>query len=300
MARKGLGKGLDSLIPDIYNEDFDSNSSHSLDDMLKGKDVEEISDVSEENSDDLSEDNVQQDSDVASQSEDAEVDSSVGVSEDSVQDTNVVEESSVDVSENSDVGKNTSVNDDIQDDTTEDSDENISDDKLVNNDYSEEVREVESPVEKDSKIVDKSSTEEVVAREDNPKVVRQSPAEDVSKEVVEEVVREEISEVVETPVKQDLASEKESSPKSPTKKILEEIENQKQEFNYNPDHVEEVKKIVDKNPRITLWSSKSSAVFRYLRKTEPEFSISKEASRLIEDAVSKKYPEIWALFADDE
>ena len=62
------------------------------------------------------------------------------------------------------------------------------------------------------------------------------------------------------------------------------------------EHVAEVKEIVDKNPRITLWSSRSSAVFRYLRKTEPEFSISKEASKLIEEAVAKKYPEIWALF----
>ena len=34
MARKGLGKGLDSLIPDFYNEDFDSNSPQSLEDML--------------------------------------------------------------------------------------------------------------------------------------------------------------------------------------------------------------------------------------------------------------------------
>mgnify|MGYP003298354371 CR=1 FL=1 len=47
-------------------------------------------------------------------------------------------------------------------------------------------------------------------------------------------------------------------------------------------HVKEVKEIVNKNPRITLWSARSSAVFRYLRKTEPEFSISKEASTLID------------------
>ena len=30
MPRKGLGKGLDSLIPDIYDENFDSNSTPSL------------------------------------------------------------------------------------------------------------------------------------------------------------------------------------------------------------------------------------------------------------------------------
>jgi hypothetical protein len=72
-----------------------------------------------------------------------------------------------------------------------------------------------------------------------------------------------------------------------------------QEIKIQKEHVEEVKRIVNKNPRITLWSSRSSAVFRYLRKTEPEFSISKEASLLIEEAVSKKYPEIWALFDED-
>ncbi|MDO9044732.1 MAG: AAA family ATPase [Methanobacteriaceae archaeon] len=53
---------------------------------------------------------------------------------------------------------------------------------------------------------------------------------------------------------------------------------------------------VKKNPRITLWSSRSAAVLRYLKKTQPEFSISKEASKLIEDAVKEKYPEIWDLF----
>ena len=136
MARKGLGKGLDSLIPDFYNEDFDSNSPQSLEDMLNENEDTEISEVNK-----TSEDN---DSDIRS--------------EESVQ-------------------------------------------------------------------------------------------------------------------------------TSPEVKIQEE-------------HIAEVKQIVDKNPRITLWSSRSSAVFRYLRKTEPEFSISKEASILIEEAVSKKYPEIWALFED--
>lgn len=55
---------------------------------------------------------------------------------------------------------------------------------------------------------------------------------------------------------------------------------------------------INKNPRISLWSAKSAAVLRYLRKTEPEFSISNEASVLIEKAVKEKYPEIWALFKE--
>ena len=41
MARKGLGKGLDSLIPEFYNEDFDINSPQSLEDMLNEKDNQE-------------------------------------------------------------------------------------------------------------------------------------------------------------------------------------------------------------------------------------------------------------------
>ena len=58
----------------------------------------------------------------------------------------------------------------------------------------------------------------------------------------------------------------------------------------------EVIETVEKNPRITLWSARSAAVLRYLRKTEPEFSISNEASNLIDEAIAEKYPEIWTLF----
>jgi hypothetical protein len=40
MAR-GLGKGLNSLIPEIYDEDFDSNSAQSLEDILNEQSSEE-------------------------------------------------------------------------------------------------------------------------------------------------------------------------------------------------------------------------------------------------------------------
>ena len=66
----------------------------------------------------------------------------------------------------------------------------------------------------------------------------------------------------------------------------------------NEDLIEEILAEIKKNPRISLWSAKSAAVLRYLRKTEPEFSISSEASLLIEKAVKEKYPEIWALFEE--
>lgn len=84
--------------------------------------------------------------------------------------------------------------------------------------------------------------------------------------------------------------------------VEEEVEEQPEALELSQkeiDNIKEVKEIVDKNPRITLWSAQSSAVFRYLRKTEPEFSISKEASILIEKAVREKYPDIWKLFDEN-
>jgi hypothetical protein len=173
MARKGLGKGLDSLIPDFYNEDFDSNSTQSLEDMLKENESEEsVEEVLEEIEDDKNDSEV-----------DNDTDKDGGVQQDA-----------------------------------------------------EETQEDE---------------------EDD------SPSEDL-----------------------------------PSDQGSEDSLQSSQKVEVKQEHIDEVIEIVEKNPRITLWSSKSSAVFRYLRKTEPEFSISKEASILIEEAVSKKYPEIWALFKD--
>jgi hypothetical protein len=66
----------------------------------------------------------------------------------------------------------------------------------------------------------------------------------------------------------------------------------------DPEIVAAILDDVNKNPRISLWSAKSAAVLRYLRRTEPEFSISSEASLLIEEAIKEKYPEIWELFEE--
>ena len=173
MARKGLGKGLDSLIPDFYNEDFDSNSTQSLEDILN------------ENEKPLDD----------------------------------VEESIEDEPKKENIFENLEEENDQEDPNTNSKQKEVQ----MDNGQSEDLHS------------DKSSEEGLQS--------------------------------------------------------LQEKEIQKA-------HVAEVKEIVDKNPRITLWSSRSSAVFRYLRKTEPEFSISKEASLLIEEAVAKKYPEIWALFDD--
>lgn len=176
MARKGLGKGLDSLIPDFYDEDFDSNSTQSLEDLL--------------------------------------------------------------------------------------------------NDSSDEDETAEENIEVQEEEVEITNGDEKDDQEDN-------------KSGDEEEIQEEETQVIDGP-SEDIYSDNSS----------EESVRTSQKIEIQQEHVDEVKEIVDKNPRITLWSSRSSAVFRYLRKTEPEFSISKEASVLIEEAVAKKYPEIWALFED--
>ena len=183
MPRKGLGKGLDSLIPNFYDEDFDSNSTQSLEDMLN--DIEEKTPEEEQSS-----------------------------------------------GEKKNIFEELEEENDKKDDSNSTSDEEIEEEKTY----------------------------------------------ELPKEIIEE--DDEASEGI----SRDKGDE-DSVQTSPKAQI-------------NPAHVDEVKEIVDKNPRITLWSARSSAVFRYLRKTEPEFSISKEASTLIDEAVSKKYPEIWELFDD--
>lgn len=179
MPRKGLGKGLDSLIPQFYDEDFDSNSPQSLEDILND-------------------------------------------------------------------------NEDKTPDAQPSKDE-ASENKNIFEQLEEEASEDDSDAEE-------------------------------AKEEVEDVVEEEPAE--ETVFEEEPVIEDEEDEKTPS------------DIQVNEAHVDEVKEIVNKNPRITLWSSRSSAVLRYLRKTEPEFSISKEASSLIEEAISKKYPEIWELFDD--
>ncbi|MCR5026415.1 MAG: AAA family ATPase [Methanobrevibacter sp.] len=179
----GLGKGLDSLIPDYYDEDFDSNGAQSLEDMLK-----------EDNQDSLQTD---------STSDKVDSESSV----DDTSDSSVVDEN---VEEDIEVQKEEEEASDNEIQTNDTQDTQTSEDLPSNHDYEEDL----------------SDTQEIKKQE----------------------------------------------------------------------NVAEVLDIVDKNPRITLWSSRSAAVFRYLRKTEPEFSISREASILIDEAVSKKYPDIWKLF----
>ena len=204
MPRKGLGKGLDSLIPEFYDEDFDSNSTPSLEDMLNEKD------------------------------EEPKVEESTKKEEDKVEDSPKDEEPKAE----------------------------------------ESPKEEEKPKNIFEELEDEKNVEETDTNSDSDEEIRQENQQEGT------VERDEQSE--------DISGEDSS----------EGNVQASQEKQIDTAHVDEVKEIVNKNPRITLWSARSSAVFRYLRKTEPEFSISKEASTLIDEAVSKKYPEIWKLFEE--
>ncbi len=210
MAKKssGLGKGLDSLIPDFYDEDFDSNDTVSLEDMLDDDENVEESDSIEK----------------------------------SIEETSSSDEESSENNESDEIIEETPSNkDDIEESSDDEVEESDSIEKSIEETFFSEDNEVDSDDTENIEIDVETSSSDVHSDESS-----------------EEIIRDQ--------------------------KILE--------------NVAEVTEIVDKNPRITLWSSQSAAVFRYLRKTEPEFSISKEASRLIDEAVAKKYPEIWELFED--
>lgn len=78
--------------------------------------------------------------------------------------------------------------------------------------------------------------------------------------------------------------------------ITSEVEGKRSKLegiSYNQDAMQVAIRAADKNPRITLWSPISTAVLKYLRKTTPEFSISEEAGSLLEDAIKRKYPELY-------
>jgi hypothetical protein len=89
-------------------------------------------------------------------------------------------------------------------------------------------------------------------------------------------------------------------PKKAAKKPKKAKRNQKPNEDPNKIIMDGVVLEVRKNPRISLWSAKSAAVLRFLKNTKPAFSISKEASVLIEEAVQQKYPEIWEMFENED
>ncbi|MCQ2737794.1 MAG: AAA family ATPase [archaeon] len=213
----GLGKGLDSLIPDISLEEDQEEETISLEDLLK-------KDSSDEDNEDLNDNQVQEEETEEVQLEEQEEQQENPEN----QEQEIIEEEVVEIKK-----------EELEEDQVEEI-EDISTSKNDSSDASEDdVKIVEEPIQN---------------IEDN----------DDSTQIIEEESHENDVDVLLT--------------KKQEEDICKVIE------------------IVENNPRITLWSAKSAAVLRYLRKTEPEFSISNEASKLIEEAIAEKYPEIWTLF----
>ncbi len=109
----------------------------------------------------------------------------------------------------------------------------------------------------------------------------------------------------EQPEKKDEITEKTPTKKKTTKKaaskqLKKPKKTTKPKEDPNKIIIDGVVLEVRRNPRISLWSAKSAAVLRFLKNTTPAFSISKEASSLIEDAVKQKYPEIWEMFEGED
>ena len=165
--------------------------------------------------------------------------------------------------------------------------------------FEELVEEVEEEFdgEDDLQVLEKSADEEEKPKETSEYTNvffndDEKPAEDNAKEeekISSEISVDNIESTVNLNEENDISSE--IIERSDDLKEVGSLLSEKEEK-----LVDEVIETVENNPRITLWSARSAAVLRYLRKTEPEFSISNEASNLIDAAIAEKYPEIWTLF----
>lgn len=228
----GLGKGLDSLIPDISLEEDQEEETISLEDLLKKDTSEDDEDLNDNQVQEENQEN-QEDQEEQQEIQDQEIEEEVV---DDLDDS--IEEKIVEVDEKVEIEK-------------------IHDNEVVEEDQVEEIEDISTSKDDSSD----ASKDDVKIVEEPIKNIEDN---DDSTQIIEEESHENDVDVLLT--------------KKQEEDICKVIE------------------IVENNPRITLWSAKSAAVLRYLRKTEPEFSISNEASKLIEEAIAEKYPEIWTLF----
>ena len=62
---------------------------------------------------------------------------------------------------------------------------------------------------------------------------------------------------------------------------------------------ESVRVAYKERPRVSFWSPRVSAIMYCLKKTVPDFCKSAEAKTLLEEALSKKYPELYKQITDE-
>ena len=196
--------------------------------------------------------------------------------------------------------------------------EEVEEAKTIQEETSEDTEDIQKETSDEIETIQEDNPEE----ENNPKKKKESSQNFTNVLGNDDEIVEEKSETAKVDYKEELSTRtvdrlKEKSAQEEASKIQEKdsikdilddenIPNIEDSLNINEDesflskedekNISEIIETVEKNPRITLWSAKSAAVLRYLRKTQPEFSISKEASRLIDEAIAEEYPEIWTLF----
>jgi len=171
----------------------------------------------------------------------------------------------------------------------------IGESKTKSKEITTEKPSTSESIEDEIETKNKSESSQITKKTDQPVFQTQKTPDTENMKIQTETskpfdAKDEVVEVVNV-------TETEDTPNVP-EKTDEDIKNNLTER--EKQSIDDVIKIIEKNPRITLWSAKSAAVLRYLRKTEPEFSISKEASKLVDESIQNKYPEIWALFKDIE
>jgi hypothetical protein len=62
---------------------------------------------------------------------------------------------------------------------------------------------------------------------------------------------------------------------------------------------ESVRVAYKERPRVSFWSPRVSAILYCLKKTIPDFSKSEEVETLLEETLSKKYPELYKLVTEE-
>ncbi len=285
VKNSGLGKGLDSLIPDISSEP--DEEPLSLEDIIKKDEIEESNNVKKTQEDYNSRESKEskdsrepKNSKESNETKNSKKSKRSRGSKKSKKSKKSQELKKLDKTENLEKNSNIKSMDNPNNKLGNKEDFNKINNKKSSNSSIKESVENSFEVQKDenqenliNELTNEKFTED--KSDENVKTFKNTP--EIQKETINNIEKfsEDIQNMEATIKENDvdvLLSEKEE------KSLCQVIE------------------IVESNPRITLWSAKAAAVLRYLRKTEPEFSISNEASQLIEDALADKYPEIWTLF----
>ena len=160
-------------------------------------------------------------------------------------------------------------------------------DALIRRDYLEEEERLEEKTEEPVKEIKPAKTEEAAKESKEPK---ETKGREEAKNTKTRGSKE-FDEVQSKEHEKDEGSEEFEKGGSETSTEIKTL-------NVDEKVVEDVLLEVHKNPRISLWSARSAAVLRFLKKTKPEFSISNEASLLIEAAVKDRHPDLWRIFEE--